>query len=955
MATAIETEAIRIHGARVHNLKDVHLAIPRDKLVVITGVSGSGKSSLAFDTLYAEGQRQYVESLSAQARRFFRQLERPDVDYIEGLEPTICIDQRRSATQRRSSVGTLTEVFDFLRVMLARIGTLHCPGCGKPVKQTPLERIQQDALDLPDGSKAMILAPKGTLSGAELREALEKLQEAGFLRVRLNGKFYELDRFGGWQGEGPVTVDLVLDRVVVREKSARRIRESIQLAEREGRGSVILFFQPPGEGNGAGERHEEATNGTTEKNGAGEHAGWQERPYCTEFACPDCGVQMEAVEPRDFSFNSPYGACPACDGLGQAERFDPALVLPPDDFAEGLLASQSFVGSNFFAKRLREESKPFFAERPPLSKQAWRYWSSDDRRALLRGTGTFPGLATAMEAAWSSCTRKNALEEMAPFRGEVPCGECEGLRLNARARSVSLHDLSLKEALTLPIGDLLPRLREMAFDESEAKIADPLVREIVKRLDFMSRVGVGYLTLGRGVDTLSGGELQRTRLATCVGAGLVGCCYVLDEPTVGLHPRDDENLIAALRDLQRQGNTLVVVEHDEAMMREADWLIDIGPGAGEAGGMVVAEGTPEEVARSATSLTGQYLSGTKRIEIPSRRECEGAPMITLAGASANNLRNVTIRVPLGRLTCVTGVSGSGKSTLIHDTLARALRRSLGERAPAPGRFARLTGAAGIDKLVEIDQSPIGRSPKSSPATYVGVFDEIRKLFATTKEAKRRGYGASRFSFNVAGGRCETCQGQGVTRLEMNFLPDLYLTCSECNGARFNRQTLQVRYRDLTIADVLDLPVERACETFDAVEAIRRPLESLRDVGLGYLRLGQSAVTLSGGEAQRIKLADQLARPDTGRTLFLLDEPTSGLHLDDIRKLLEILQRLVDRGNTALIVEHHMEVVKCADWVIDLGPDGGAGGGRLLAEGPPESIAACPESHTGKALRAALDR
>jgi len=942
------TELIRIRGARTHNLRNVDLDIPQWRLVVMTGLSGSGKSSLAFDTLLAEGQRQYVESLSTYARQFFDQMERPDVDVIEGLQPTIAIDQRASYSNPRSTVATVTEIYDFLRVLMARVGEVACPVCGTPISQQTPAEIQEAMLALPEQSKVMILAPMVRGRKGKHADVMEQIRREGFVRVRIDGLTYELEDAPELKAQQRHDIDAVVDRVIIRPGIENRLAESVRLALKHGDGALriaILTPEAKTQANGASSRESTAEN------------GWQERVFSTRYACPDCKANLAEIEPRTFSFNSPYGACPECEGLATREGFVAELVIPEESLslAQGAIAPWRGASAEARAKQ-RQLLEAHLAQANVDWDTPLEAWPPKTREQLLYGDGKFPGVLAHLEMDYAAASRDSVISKLAEFRGPVPCSECGGSRLRPEARACRLNGLAIHEITALPIDRAHEFFTGLSFPPSMKPIGEPLTAEIVRRLEFLKQVGVEYVALDRAADSLSGGEIQRVRLATGIGSGLVGVLYILDEPSIGLHPRDNARLIGSLRRLQQQGNTVLVVEHDESVIRAADWLIDIGPGAGERGGQIVAEGAPQEVAENPNSITGGYLSGRRRIEPPAeRRRAAKTRTLELEGASLHNLQNVDVNLPLGLLTCVTGVSGSGKSSLIIDTLAAALARKLHGAATRPGPYRALRGVAKLERLIHVDQSPIGRTPRSNPATFTGVWDEVRRVFAGTKYAKQHGYKLGRFSFNTKGGRCEQCQGQGVERIEMRFLPDLFVTCPVCHGKQFNRQTLAVRYRDKSIADVLAMNIDEAVAFFENHPPIHRMLTSLVDVGLGYLTLGQRSTTLSGGEAQRIKLAAELGRPSTGPTLYILDEPTTGLHVDDIGRLLKVLQQLVDLGHTVLVIEHNLEVIKCADWVIDLGPEGGAAGGLVVAAGTPEEVAACEASYTGQWLRHVLRR
>jgi excinuclease ABC subunit A len=953
-------QTLRIRGARTHNLKNVDLDIPLGKLVVITGKSGSGKSSLAFDTLFAEGQRQYIETISLDARQYLDQLERPDVDQIEGLAPVVCIDQRSTSANPRSTVATVTEIYDCLRLLFARTGEMSCHLCGFPIHQQSAEQIQTMLLGLPEGTKLVLLAPLVRGRKGQHAEVLEQIRKAGQVRVRVDGAMLELDAVPPLDGRKAHTIEAVVDRIVIRPGVETRLAESLQLAIKQSGGLAVASYVPPASPAGA---------------------EFVDRLFSTLYACPNCQTSLEEIEPRTFSFNSPYGACPKCEGLGYRVEFDPELVIPDlgKAVANGAIAawrteaakkksgraakSEETVAPNENEMGIGQQQaavERFLALQQADMQASLRELPGSVLEKLLRGDGgEFPGLLTLLEQELATATEARRQQELVAYRGQILCAACEGARLRPEALAARIAGKNIAEVGRMSVTEakeycagLAPSHWPLGTDSWE--VARPLVEEITARLTFLEKVGLDYLTLERAADTLSGGELQRVRLATGIGSGLAGILYILDEPSIGLHPRDNERLIEALRRLLADENSVLVVEHDEAMMREADWLIDMGPGAGSGGGRVIAAGMVAEVIADPQSLTGQYLCGAMTIPRPvKRRVADPTRAIVIEGVTTNNLKNVTASFPLGLLVGVTGVSGSGKSSLVNDTLAPALVRRLGGVAARPGPHAGLKGAEQIDKVIVIDQTPLGRSSRSSAATYAGAFDEIRKVFAATKEAKQLGFKASRFSFNQPGGRCEECKGHGSKRIEMKFLPDLVVTCPTCHGRRFNDHTLAVKYKGRSIADVLAMPCEEAAGFFENFPMIARIVTSLNDVGLGYLPLGQAATTLSGGESQRIKLATELSRIDTGRTLYFLDEPTTGLHFDDIRMLLCVLQRLVERGNTVIVIEHNLDILKSCDHLIDLGPEGGTRGGYLLAAGTPEEIAAVEGNATGRFLRGTL--
>jgi excinuclease ABC subunit A len=941
------TGHIRIRGARQHNLKDVDLDIPRDTLTVITGLSGSGKSSLAFDTIYAEGQRRYVESLSAYARQFLQLMQKPDVDSIEGLSPAISIEQKTTSHNPRSTVGTVTEIHDYMRLLWARVGVPYSPATGLPIEAQTVSQMVDRVMAMPEGTRLLLLAPIARGKKGEFRKEIAELQRRGFERVKINGTLHLISEAPKLDKKLKHDIEVVVDRIVVREGIASRLADSFETAL--GLADGIAYA----ENADSGER----------------------TVFSAKFACPVSGFTIEEIEPRLFSFNSPHGACPACDGLGTESFFDPQLVVPQDDLSlkDGAIQPWTGAQSPYYMQTLESLARHFrFAMTTP-----WRDIPEAVRRQILHGTGDevvtlrykdglrayevkkpFEGVIPNLERRFRETDNPWVREDLARYQAEKPCAACGGYRLKPQALSVKVAGRHIGEISDLSIRrarDWFATVME-TLTPQRAEIARRILREIEERLQFLVDVGLDYLSLGRSSATLSGGESQRIRLASQIGSGLTGVLYVLDEPSIGLHQRDNERLLATLRRLRDLGNTVLVVEHDEDAIRSADHLIDIGPAAGKGGGRIVAQGTPAEVAANPASLTGQYLAGLRRIEVPAvRRKPDRRKQLRIVGARGNNLKNLTAAIPLGTFTCVTGVSGGGKSTLVIETLYRAAARRLMGAAEVPAPHERIEGLEHLDKIIDIDQSPIGRTPRSNPATYTGLFAPIRDWFAEMPESRARGYKPGRFSFNVKGGRCEACQGDGVIKIEMHFLPDVYVTCDTCKGKRYNRETLEVKFRGRSIADVLDMTVDEAVEFFSAVPAIRDKLAVLRDVGLGYIHLGQQATTLSGGEAQRIKLAKELSRRATGRTLYILDEPTTGLHFEDVRKLLEVLHALVEQGNTVVVIEHNLEVIKTADWVLDLGPEGGEGGGRLVAEGTPEDIAAVAESHTGRFLAPLLDR
>jgi len=943
---------IAVRGARVHNLRNIDVDLPRDRLVVITGLSGSGKSSLAFDTIYAEGQRRYVESLSAYARQFLEQMEKPDVDLVEGLSPAISIEQKTTASNPRSTVGTVTEIYDYLRLLFANIGVPHCPNCDQEITSQSLERILDMVLTYPADERINVLAPVVRGRKGEFKRELAALRTRGFTRVRIDGRFRALDEEITLERRKNHTIDVLVDRLIVKFGIERRLSDSIGLALELADDIVVINTLDGGD-----------------------------RLFSRRMACPTCDISVPEMTPRAFSFNSPHGACRQCQGLGSVYDFDPLRVVPDESLtlAAGAVAPWVRGDERLIQEMLAGLGQTFgldpavpFAELPKRMRDLV-LWGPSGRRSAAKGAagkqrasrarkttkdpfgadfeGVIPNLRRRFEEG--SWTDQESLE---PFRALQPCPECGGERLRAESRAVRVKGRRMGEYVGVPIADVLPVFESMELTEREHLIASRVVREIRERLRFLADVGVGYLALGRGATTLSGGEGQRIRLATQIGSQLTGVLYVLDEPSIGLHQRDNRRLLATLGRLRNLGNTVLVVEHDEETIRTADYLIDLGPGAGDHGGQVIFQGPPQQLLSSpGESMTGQYLTGARRIEVPARRRRPDGGRLVVRGASAHNLKHIDVAFPLGTFVTVTGVSGSGKSTLVNEILYRSLARTLYRAADEPGSHRGIEGVELVDKVIQIDQSPIGRTPRSNPATYTGLFTFVRELFAMLPEARARGYKAGRFSFNVKGGRCESCQGDGVMAIEMHFLPDVYVTCEECKGRRYNRETLDITYRGKSIADVLDLTVSQALSLVENFPPMALKLRTLQDVGLGYIKLGQSATTLSGGEAQRVKLGRELARRSTGRTLYILDEPTTGLHFEDVRRLLEVLGKLVDQGNTVVVIEHNLDVIKSADWVIDLGPEGGEAGGRLVAAGPPEAVARVLGSATGQFLSRMLGR
>lgn len=937
-------DRIEVKGARAHNLKNIDVTIPRDQLVVVTGLSGSGKSSLAFDTIYAEGQRRYVESLSAYARQFLGQMDKPDVDAIEGLSPAISIDQKTTSRNPRSTVGTVTEIYDYLRLLYARVGKPHCPEHGIEITSQTIEQMVDRILEYPERTKLQVLAPIiSGRKGAHVK-VLDQIRKQGYVRVRIDGEMAELSDDIELEKNKKHSIEVVIDRIVVKEGVAARLSDSLETALRLGEGRVMIDV-----------------------------IGQEELMFSEHHACPLCGFSIGELEPRLFSFNSPFGACPTCDGLGLKLEVDPELVIPNPELSlkEHAIAPWTPISSQYYPQLLQAVCRHYgidmeipVKDLPKHQLDKVLYGSGNERiyfkyendfGQVRENEIEFEGVLRNIERRYKETSSDYIREQMEQYMSQKPCPTCKGYRLKKEALAVLVNGRHIGTITELSVGDALEFFKNLTLSEKDMQIADLILREIVERLSFLDKVGLDYLTLSRAAGTLSGGEAQRIRLATQIGSRLSGVLYILDEPSIGLHQRDNDRLISALKNMRDLGNTLIVVEHDEDTMMAADYLIDIGPGAGIHGGRVISAGTPEEVMNDADSLTGRYLSGAQFIPMPPERRKPDGRFIEIKGASENNLKKANAKFPLGTFTAVTGVSGSGKSTLVNEILHKALAQKLHKAKAKPGSHKEIKGLDHLDKVIDIDQAPIGRTPRSNPATYTGVFDDIRDVFAQTNEAKVRGYKKGRFSFNVKGGRCEACRGDGIIKIEMHFLPDVYVPCEVCHGKRYNRETLEVTYKGKSISDVLDMTVEDALSFFENIPKIKRKLQTLADVGLGYVTLGQPATTLSGGEAQRVKLASELHKRSTGRTLYILDEPTTGLHVDDIARLLVVLQRLVDNGDTVLVIEHNLDIIKTADYIVDLGPEGGAGGGTIVASGTPEEVVEVKESYTGRYLKPEIGR
>ena len=955
---------IRIRGANEHNLKSISLNIPRNQFVVFTGLSGSGKSSLAFDTIYAEGQRRYMESLSSYARQFLGQMEKPDVESIEGLPPAISIDQKSTNRNPRSTVGTVTEIYDYFRLLYARVGIPHCPKCGKEIKKQTIDQMVDQLMELPERTRLQLLAPVVRGRKGEHVKLLAQAKKSGYVRVRIDGSLYDLSEEIKLDKNIKHNIEILVDRLIVKPGIEKRLSESLEQVMDLAEGLAVVDVQrpadAPGQTDGEEMSRKEAENEVIN--------------FSQNFACPDCGISIEEIEPRSFSFNNPFGACPDCLGLGYKMEFDPDLMIPDKslsilDGAIVVLGWQSCKDKGSFTRAILDalaEEYHFSLDTPfqdlPQAVQDMLIYGTEGREVKVhyrgqRGEGVydvaFEGLIKNVERRYKETFSEASKAEYESFMRITPCKSCKGQRLKPSALAVTVADKNIYEITAMSVGHLQEFLNEMKLSPQQELIGHQIIKEIKARIGFLVNVGLEYLNLARATGTLSGGEAQRIRLATQIGSGLVGVAYILDEPSIGLHQRDNDKLLNALFALRDLGNTLIVVEHDEDTMRAADYVVDIGPGAGEHGGEVVAQGTAEDLMNNPASITGAYLAGRLQIPVPAKRR-QPAGWLKITGAAENNLKNITVEFPLGVMTCVTGVSGSGKSSLVNEILYKVLAKKLNRARTVPGKYREIQGLEQLDKVIAIDQSPIGRTPRSNPATYTGVFDQIRDLFAATSDAKARGYKKGRFSFNVKGGRCEACSGDGILKIEMHFLPDVYVPCEVCHGKRYNRETLEVKYKGKNIYDVLNMTVEEALKFFDHVPSIRRKIETLNDVGLSYIRLGQPSTELSGGEAQRIKLAAELSRRSTGKTVYILDEPTTGLHFADVHKLTEILQRLADGGNTVIVIEHNLDVIKTADYLIDMGPEGGDGGGTVIARGTPEEVARIPESYTGQYVKKYLN-
>ena len=935
-------EFISVRGARENNLKNINVDIPRDKLVVITGLSGSGKSSLAFDTVFAEGQRRYVESLSSYARQFLGQMDKPDVDSIDGMSPAISIDQKTTSRNPRSTVGTVTEIYDYLRLLWARVGIPHCPKCGKEIRQQTVDQIVDQIKSLPEATRVIVLAPVIRGKKGEHVKVFEDARRSGFSKVRVDGSLYDLSEEIRLDKNLKHHIEVVADRLVIRPDMNRRLTDAVETASALSGGIVVALIADED----------------------------RELLFSQNYACEDCGISIEEVTPRMFSFNNPYGACAVCSGLGTQLRVDPELIVPNPSLSleDGAIVASGWarpkedtVSRMYFealAKKYRFKLSTPFREIPRPAQKAIFYGTGEEKLNLHydteRGKGTitrpFEGIVNNLERRYRESQSPGMRADLEASMAEVQCPACNGARLKDEVLAVTVGGMNITDFTSLPITEELSFIDGLQFTEKQTVIAESILREIRARLRFLQDVGLQYLTLSRAAATLSGGESQRIRLATQIGSSLMGVLYILDEPSIGLHQRDNDKLLATLKELRDLGNTLIVVEHDEDTMRAADYIVDVGPGAGIHGGEIVAAGTYDEIVRNPRSITGQYLSGVKKIPVPASRRSGNGKTLKVCGCRENNLQNIDVEIPLGAFTCVTGVSGSGKSSLVNEIIYKKLAGSLNHARIRPGKHERFEGLKALDKVICIDQSPIGRTPRSNPATYTGLFGDIRDLFASTNDAKMRGYGPGRFSFNTKGGRCEACAGDGLVKIEMHFLPDVYVPCEVCRGKRYNRETLEVLYKGKNISDVLEMTADEALDFFQNLPRIRQKVQTLVDVGLGYIKLGQSSTTLSGGEAQRVKLATELSRRSTGSTFYILDEPTTGLHADDVRKLIDVLQTLVDAGNTVLVIEHNLDVIKTADHIIDLGPEGGDGGGTIVAEGTPEQVAACPESFTGQYLK-----